>query len=252
MRGILTGRRGLAPIALVIVVAWALAAVLMLTGTIIAAHRIDHDVAIITPEVNDIGRDTKAIGLTRTTARVSGRIADAAKPLTGELSKTLAAARTIDKTAKSILTRAGAINTTVKSINGTARAINANVSSINANVSSIGSNARSINANALAINSSARSIRASAVSINGNAKTINASVVRIRGNGSGILTTVNSIDPRVAGINRRAVDVQNVAQPLGLDLNSTLGLLPSIDSAANGIDCAALISSLGGNSGCKR
>ncbi len=245
MRGILTGRRGLAPIALVIIIAWALAAVLMLTGTIIAANRIDDDVAIITPEVNDIGTDTKAIALASQTAQISGRIADVAQPLTGELADTLTAARGIDKTAKSIITRAGAINTTVKAINSNARAINGNVSSI-------GANASAINANALAINASARSIRASAQSINGNAKTINSSVVRIRTNGSGILSNVRSIDTRVAGINKRAVAVRTVARPLGLDLNSTLGLLPSINSAANGIDCSNLINSAGRTSGCQR
>jgi len=148
MRGILSGQRGLAPAVLVLVIAWALAAVLELTGTLLAANRIDDSVKIIKPEVSNIGTNSEAIALAARTTRISAKIRVAAAPLTGELADTLAAAKDIDTVAKSILVKAGAINATASSINGNVKLINGTVNSISGNADSINSNVRSINRNA--------------------------------------------------------------------------------------------------------
>ncbi len=257
MRGILTGRKGLAPTLLVIVIVWALAAVLMLTGTLVAAKRIDRDVDVIRPEVNNIGTDTRGIKLAIKTANISKKINDAAQPLAKEASDTLGAARTIDTTAKSILKKAGSIHNVVGDI-GT------NVQGIRTTVNAIGANASSINSNVVAINRSAKNINASARSINSDARAINASVVGIRSRGSGILTTIvrkggingqaasGGINTQVAGINRRAVTARKILSSAGADLAAVRGIVPNINSSANGIDCSTLINVVGPTQGCSR
>jgi len=248
MLGILKGERGLAPAILILVIVWALAAVLMLTGTLVAAGQIDDSVAIIKPEVSDIGTDTEAIALAAKTARISNEIRKAAVPLTGELDDTLTAARGINTTAKSILGKAGAINTT-------AVAINRNVKLIGTTVSSIGSNVSAIGGTVQAINRNARSINASARSINANARSINASAKGIDSSGQSILIKVKSIDPAVSGINNRAVVIQGVAGDLGGDLAQVRKLVGqnngdanTILNHANSIDCSNLLN-ISGNGG---
>ncbi|MBA3327601.1 MAG: methyl-accepting chemotaxis protein [Solirubrobacterales bacterium] len=239
---------------LILIIAWALFAVMLLTGTLVAANRIDDDVAIIKPEVSDIGTDTDAIRLAARTARISSQIKDAAQPLTGELDQTLRAARRIDVEAKSILrglrgvnSTAGQINTNVLSINGTVDEISSNAGAINANV-------RAINRNALSINSSARAISSSTGSIN-------QSVRSIRSRGSTILGRVRVIDASVAGINRRAITIRGVASSLGRDLNDVLGIVGrgngshdggTIHGKANSIDCSNLFRATAGNEFCDR
>jgi len=258
MRSALNGTRGFAGIMLVLIIVWALAAVLMLTGTIIAASRIDDSVAVIKPEVSDIDGETELVALAKKTAKTTDKIRDAAEPLTGELVKTLAAAKSIDKTAKSIdgnlrttLARASTINGNVLTIGGT-------VGRINGNVNTIGSTVQSINRNARSINASARSINASARAIDVNTKSINASVRGIRGSGSTILSRVVVIDGRVAQINRNAITVREVARSLGADLNAVLRIVSSgnrpntIAGHANSIDCSSVFKATGGNEACDR
>lgn len=253
MLRILKGERGLAPAILILVIVWALAAVLMLTGTLVAAGQIDDSVAIIKPEVSDIGTDSEAIRLAAKTNQLTIQIRRAAVPLTGELDDTLAAARDIDKTAKSILRKAGDINGTAGDINGTVKTIGTTVGSIGSNVSAIGGNVQSINRNARSINASARSIDASARSINANAQSINASAKGIDSRGETILSEVKEIDPAVSGINNRAVVIQGVAGDLGGDLAKVQDLVGrtngdpnTIINHANSIDCSNLLNLSGG------
>lgn len=241
MLRILKGERGLAPAILILVIVWALAAVLMLTGTLVAAGQIDDSVAIIKPEVSDIGTDSEAIRLAAKTNQLTIQIRRAAVPLTGELDDTLAAARDIDKTAKSILRKAGDINGTAGDINGTVKSIGTTVGSIGSNVSAIGGNVQSINRNARSINASARSI-------NANAQSINASAKGIDSRGETILSEVKEIDPAVSAINNRAVVIQGVAGDLGGDLAKVQDLVGrtngdpnTIINHANSIDCSNLL-----------
>ncbi len=253
MRSLFTGTRGFAGIMLVLIIVWALAAVLMLTGTIIAANRIDDSVAIIKPTVSDIQTDTRLVALAKKTERISSQIERAAAPLTGELTQTLTAARGIERTAKSIdnglrttFMRAETINGNVLSIGGTVGQIGGNVDEIGGTVGLIGGNARSINA-------SARSILTNAAQINGSAR-------GIRSKGSTILGRVRTIDGRVAGINNRAITIREIATSLGTDLSTVLGIVGrqgtrdprSITGHANSIDCSSLFVVTGGNDACNR
>jgi len=258
MRSALNGTRGFAGIMLVLIIVWALAAVLMLTGTIIAASRIDDSVAVIKPEVSQIRGETQLIALAKRTSEISRKIKEAAAPLTGELARTDRSAKSIDVTAKKIdanlkttLARATTINGSVLTIGGT-------VGRINGNVNDIGSTAQAINRNARSINASARSINASARGIDANTKSINASVRGIRGSGSTILSKVVVIDGRVAQINRNAITIREVVAPAGADLNAVLRLVSSgprpntIAGHANSIDCSSVFKAVGGNEACNK
>ena len=52
LRDILSGARGMSPVVLVILIAWALLSVMFLTGTLLAARSIDRSVAVIKPNVD--------------------------------------------------------------------------------------------------------------------------------------------------------------------------------------------------------
>ena len=200
----LRGERGIAPALLVVVIAWALAAVLMLTGTILAAQRIDERVGSIVGSTSQIDGDLDAVRLAGETGRISADIRTAAKPLAGELDQVIVAARGIDGTAGSILDNAGSINRKVVAINATAGAINSNVRAINANADSINAKVASIEARADGIESTAGGIERNARSINGRVGSIDASVDSIDGRLGGTLAETRTIDPGVAGINIRA------------------------------------------------
>lgn len=245
MRAILSGQRGLAPAVLVVVVAWALAAVLMLTGTLVAARRIHRDVQVITPEVSDISTNSRAVALATKTAAVSAQIATAAGPLSGHLAATLTAAHGINRNVTSILGRARTINATALSIGRKVDTIHEAVASIGAAAASIDRNARSINASAHGIGASARAIRADVTSVH-------ASAVGIRGRATAIRQTTGSIDRGLADINARAVRARRVVLPIGADIAAILPFVRAIDAHANGIDCSRLINSAGATTGCRR
>jgi methyl-accepting chemotaxis protein len=230
MWGIFSGKRGFAPAVLVLVVVWAFAAVLMLTGTLIAAKRIDSDVHRINPQVSGINHDTQEIALAAKTADISAQIKTAAAPLSGELQQTLSAAQGIDTTAKSILARVLTIGRSVGPIHSNVLAIGSTVDAISASVKSINGHAHSISSSANGINNSVHGINSS---------------------GGSILGTVKSIDGRVAGINNRAATIRSVALTLKTDLDPILDRVATINGHANSIDCARLLNTVGKDSGCK-
>lgn len=265
MRGILTGRRGMAPVALVIVITAALLAVLFLTGTLVAARNIDRNVErVITPTFSDtpgnVGAEAKFIDEARKTVRISSDIDRAAKPLTGHAARTLGAARSIDRTAKQILGKAGPINRTVREINASVLQIGATVDSIFGNVGDIGGSVQSINR-------TARGIGTSAGSISRSASQINASARDILRDARTILSETGTIDGRVVAgpegggvrrVNVQALDILNTARPIGEDLNKVLGLVgtdisgQTILAHANSIDCSRILQAGGPTMACER
>jgi len=232
----LRGERGLAPALLVVIIAWALAAVLMLTGTILSAQRIEGNVGEITGSTSAIDNDLDAVRLAAKTTQISGNILTAAEPLVGQLDQVIVSARSIDRRANSILDtaesingKAVAINSTVGRINQTAGAINQTVGAINANAGRINATAGSINANVTSILSRARAIESTAGAINANARSINGRVNGIAGSVNSIngrlgdtLTETRTIDPGVAGINIRASRAIRLVRPIRTDLNNIL------------------------------
>lgn len=269
---IFTGQRGLAGLILVVVIAWALAAVLMLTGTLVAAHTIRRQVVVISGVTSKIDRNLRAVTLAGTTATIASRIYRRATPLSGQLARVVVEANQINTTAGSILRHAGSINnralsinTNARAINANARAINANARAINANVHLIASNVGSIDTRVGSINARVGSINARATSIGARVGKINASVGSIDRSVRSTRGTVGLISANlratlaiaplirvdVAGINQRAVPLTFIVAPIFQDLSGTLfqvgpGHTDSTGHAtlhghANSIDCSPVI-----------
>jgi methyl-accepting chemotaxis protein len=241
---------------LVIVIFWALAAVLMLTGTLINAREIEDTVEVINGEVSStdgIDKDLDSVKELEQTRRTVASIRDAADPLTGQADQIIAAAGSINRSARSILSTAGSINTTAKSINSTVLSINASVNSIGASVVQINQRVNSIGASVTSINSLARSIDA-AVGPEGatDSTSINASVTRILRELRGTNAEVVTIDRGAAAINRRADRAINLARGIKSDFAGTRAGVDKIDAHANSIDCAALLNIVGQTTGCNQ
>lgn len=206
---------GLAGIVLVLVVAWALAAVFMLTRTLVAAQQIDNRVDFITHVVTPIDNDLDGVKLLEQTNQAAGEILQAADPLSGQLAQVQVSAKGIDANVREILNTAG-------SINQTAKAINPNVHSIEDTV----------------------------LAINDNVTSIHRDVTDIEARGHPTLATVRSIDVGVAGINRRADVVIGLVRAINVDTDSILrqvgvGHPDSIHGHANSIDCSVVVTTAG-------
>ena len=233
IKRILKSEVGLAGQILVGVVAWALAAVLMLTNTLISAQQIDNRVDRITNTVGPIDHDLDSVKLAAETNRIAGEILTAAKPLSGQAQQVIDATASIDTSAKSIdgdvlqigesvngidaNTRAingnvTEINKTVKDINGTAKTISGTVNQIDGNVTSIGGTVKGIDANLAAVLETARSIRGDHAAPGS-------------GFGSGI-----------AGINRRADAAIALVQSIKADTANILVTVARIEASAKSIE----------------
>ena len=232
----------MAPVVLVILIAWALLSVMFLTGTLLAARSIDRSVAVIKPNVDEIGTDAGFIDQARTIRDTSTRIRSAALPLTGSLATTLeVASKGIDPKLKSILGKVGRINSvadeingTVLQIGGTVDQIHSNASSINASVQSIGGSGRTILRSAREINQSARSILSSGGSILNRVNSIDKAVATIVGLAGQIDDTANAIEPDFVGIDAN-VGEQGRGGPFASHINGH----------ANSIDCSPPFDLLG-------
>lgn len=275
---------GLAGVVLVIVIAWALAAVLMLTGTLTNARQINRRVKLVNAQVGPIDNNLASVKLAGRTGRIAKKIDLAAENLSGELNQVITTAGSINTKVGSILSKAQSINGVVTAINTTANAINANANAINAKANAINANAHSINATAHSINNNVHSINShvqaiggSVASIGGNVasiharvvaiqgvvgparatdRSINANVNRIDGNLGKILTTANAARHGIMGINQRADVVIGLVRALKGDFDIILAGVgtalntPTILGHANSIDCSRLLNSAGPTTGC--
>ena len=251
----------MSPVVLTILIAWALLSVMFLTGTLLAARSIDRSVAVIKPNVDEIGTDAKFIAQAKTIRDTSTKINAAAKNLSGHLAVTLdVASKGIDPKLKRILGKvgqinsvAGEINTTVLGIGSTVDGILANATSINDTVHAIGSKGGTILRSAREINGSARSILSSGNSILSRVNSIDTAVTK------NVLTLASTIDTQAQAIKKDFIGIDaNVAQQgRGGPFASTInGHANSIDCSApfNGILTPLLQPVLGkgfGGSGCK-
>lgn len=239
----------MAPVVLVILIAWALLSVMFLTGTLLAARSIDRSVAVIKPNVDEIGTDAGFIAQAKTIQDTSTKIRAAALPLTGSLETTLeVASKGIDPKLKSILGKvhrinsvADEINGTVLQIGGTVDQIHSNASAINASVQSIGNSGRTILRSAREINASARSILSSGGSILNRVNSIDKSVATIVGLASQIDDTANAIEPDFVSIDAN-VGQQGRGGPFASHINGH----------ANSIDCSPPFDLLGLDPGLTR
>ena len=251
MRSILSGSRGMSPVVLVILIAWALLSVIFLTGTLLAARSIDRSVSGVTgrvaedgkPEKNiattveEIGKESPFIDEAKKTVVISTAIRKAADGLSASLGRTLETAdKGIDPKLVSILGKvnqinstAGEINTTVKGIGGSVDTIFTSVIEINQKVKSIGRAGVNIRTSANQISGSARTILGSLSSVLNLVQHIDGTAATITGQAQDALTVTPNILTDFHGIRRNV----GGAPPGGHD-NSVTG-------HANGIDCSTLL-----------
>jgi uncharacterized protein YoxC len=249
MRNILSGARGMSPVVLVILIAWALLSVVFLTGTLLAARSIDRSVSGVThrtmadgkPEKNiyqdvqEIGKEGKFIDEARKTVAISTAIRKAAAPLSGHLARTLTVAQKgIDPKLKSILGKVGTINATADEINGKVHHIGDDVDSIFANVMSIGGHVKHINNLGFTIRASANQINGSARSILGSLSSILARVVHIDGS----VDTINTKQAQVIlnTTNKILPDFDQILANVGVPNGGN-----TVTGHANAIDCSTLL-----------
>jgi methyl-accepting chemotaxis protein len=165
---------------LVIVIAFALFAVIQLTRTLLAASQIDDRVKVIVGEVGPIDTELDEVAKLDETARMAEEILAAAQPLSGQAGQIVDFTATIDQSATSILNTVGPINSNVNNILG--------------NVGPINSSAKDINADLSAILPEVQEIDAGVAAINGRASVVIDQTIPIQGDLANISRLVESID----------------------------------------------------------
>lgn len=123
--------RGQIGLSLIIVIAWGLTAVVLLTRTLVAAQNINRRVTSITSSIGGIVGETALVAELQKTEKTAADILVAAKPLSPKLEVVDDTAKSIDQTVVDIRGNVETIRSTVVSINGNASAISQTASTIN-------------------------------------------------------------------------------------------------------------------------
>lgn len=205
---------GLAGASLVIVIAWALAAVLMLTGTLVAAQQIDERVFEIRNLVSDIGDDTQHVALTQEINANAQGILDAAAPLSGQLDQVVGSASSIDGTVTDILGTAGQINTVVT------RDISSNVLAIAGSEAGIAGSVQPIHGSFSALLPVVESIQQGIADINGRVDVVLGEVHGIKSDTGAIVNEVGTHDRLSILGHAHSIDCNTIVLVLGV-LQST-------------------------------
>lgn len=185
---------GVVAINLVLVLAFALFAVIMLTNTTVQATQIDDRVKKIRGEVGQIDTELTNVPQLDQTAVTAGEIDVATKNLDRQAGEIVAAAQSIDRTVASILSNATSINSSVGSINPT-------LSSIQGVVRSIDGGSLGSRTGVAGINTRVRDVRFAVAGIKGDTGSV-LSQVGVGHGGPGGLSIhghANSIDCTVSG-----------------------------------------------------
>ncbi|HEV7450867.1 MAG TPA: methyl-accepting chemotaxis protein [Pseudonocardiaceae bacterium] len=181
-------------IMLVIIIFWALFAVLLLTGILSTANRIESRVGVINSEVTPINNKLDVVPVLANVQDTANQIRDAAAPLTGIIGNVVTSASSIDTTAKQIL--------------GSAESIN--------------KSAKSIDAQVIEINPTVKSILSSITSIDASANEIHDSVVTIGGSFIGVVDDVYDIKSRIVLASVQVDAAIRYVQGIDLDTTSIL------------------------------
>jgi hypothetical protein len=204
---------------LVIVVLWALTAVIFLTGILAAANRINNRVGVINAALTPINSKLNTVPILAKVSNTADQIRDAAANLSPTIGRIVESASSIDASLKSV-------NDAVGPINKSAKAINASV---------------------LAIAASVNSIAPQLVTVLGNARTINANVHSIDGELAGTLDNVYDIRSRVALVTGQADDIIRTAADIKGDtgfISRVVGTAPirgTINYDAFGIETTPIL-----------
>ena len=190
MRGFRSGDRGQAGIALIIVIAWALSAVLILTRTLVAAQEINNKVTDITAHLAGSKQDTSYVSQLNKTEVTASTILQNAAPLTGQL-------EIVKNTAAHIQQQVDGITPPVQTINATVHVIHDQVSTILATAQSINNTLTAIrNTQSSVILTDVVNIKADTTSIITNVHTIDADLCHANyGVALGILSSGHGGDP---------------------------------------------------------
>lgn len=190
MRGFRSGDRGQAGIALIIVIAWALSAVLILTRTLVAAQEINNKVTSITANLAGSKQDTSYVSQLNKTEVTANSILTDAQPLTGQL-------EIVKNTAAHIQQQVDGITPPVLSINQTVHVIHDQVGTILATAQSINTTLTAIrNTQSSVILTDVVNIKADTTSIITNVHTIDANLCHANyGVALGILSSGHGGDP---------------------------------------------------------
>jgi len=203
---------------LVIIVFWALSAVLMLTGTLGAANRIDERVQTIVGDVGPIDTELDTVPILTQVSSSAAQIREAAAPLSAGLDKVVTDVGTIDASAKSILVSASEINGKVKTINTSAKEINASVNSIGPALTTIEGTAGEINGTVDSIHGSFVGIDFLVQRIQNNLVRISSQVDVLNGQVRQLKSDTGTISPLVDQINANAAKIRE--SPVVLDSNN--------------------------------
>jgi prefoldin subunit 5 len=204
---------------LVIVVLWALTAVIFLTGILAAANRINNRVGVINSALTPINSKLNTVPVLAKVSNTADQIREAAANLSPTIGRITESASSIDSSLKQV-------NDAVGPINKSAKAINASVLEINASVSQIAPKL---------------------VSILGSATTINHHVHSIDGELAGTLDNVYDIRSRVALVTGQADDVIRTAAGIKGDtgfVRRVVGTAPftgTINGDAFGIETSPIL-----------
>ena len=115
-------------IMLVIVVLWALTAVIFLTGILAAANRIESRVGVINNALTPINSKLNTVPVLTQVSNTANQIRDAASNLSPTIGRITDNAATIDQSLKSVNEVVGPINKSAKQINASVLTINQSVS----------------------------------------------------------------------------------------------------------------------------
>lgn len=184
-RGRARDDRGAVAINLVVVLGFALYAVIQLTRTTIAAEQIDDRVVSITASVEPIEESLTNVPKLDQTDATAAQILVAAEPLSAHLDGVIESAGSIESTVDLINENAGTINGTVGSINGAVSSIRGTVNSIGGNIDGVLSTAREIDVGVAAINGRVDRVTALARPIRADLANVLAEVGGPRGGGLG-------------------------------------------------------------------
>ncbi len=206
-------------IMLVIVIFWALLAVIFLTGILASANRIENRVGVINSEVGPISNKLDTVPILAKVQDTANQIRDAASNLSPTIGRIVDSASSIDSSLKQVNDAVGPINKSAKAINGSVLDINKAVQTIGPNL----------------------------VTVLGNARSINAHVHSIDGRLAGTLDNVYDIRSRVVLVTGQADDINNSARTISHDTTfiknivGTAGFIGTINGNAYGIETSPIL-----------
>jgi hydroxyethylthiazole kinase-like sugar kinase family protein len=206
-------------IMLVIVIFWALLAVIFLTGILASANRIENRVGIINSEVGPISNKLNTVPILTKVQDTANQIRDAAANLSPTIGRIAESASSIDSSLKQVNDSVGPINKSAKAINGSVLEINKAVGTIAPNLVTVLSSARSIN----------------------------GYVHSIDGRLAATLDNVYDIRSRVVLVTGQADDINNSARVISQDTTfiknivGTAGFIGTVNGNAYGIETSPIL-----------